>query len=62
MNILDAAYTVLNEVGQPLHYSDITKRVLEKGLWATQGKTPWATVNAQLAVDIKEKGGGVTLH
>lgn len=56
MNALGAAYTVLNEVGQPLHYSDITKRVLEKGLWATQGKTPWSTVNAQLAVDIKEKG------
>ena len=56
MHILDAAHTVLNDVGQPLHYSDITKRVLEKGLWATQGKTPGATVNAQLAGTSRKRG------
>lgn len=52
MSALKAAYEVLLEAGGPLHYREITKRVLEKGLWKTSGKTPAATINAQIAVDI----------
>jgi len=53
---LEAAYEVLKDAGKPLHYEEITRCMLERGLWQTRGKTPWATVNARLAVDIKELG------
>jgi restriction system protein len=53
MKMLDAVEQVLTEAGAPLHYEAITKQVLEKGLWTAAGKTPEATVNARLAVDIK---------
>ena len=53
---LEAAYEVLNEAEEPLHYEEVTRRMLERGLWQTRGKTPWATVNARIAVDIKELG------
>jgi restriction system protein len=56
MGVLTAVETVLKEAGEPLHYGEITKRLLERGLWVTTGKTPEATVNAQLAVDIKRRG------
>ena len=56
MNVLDAVEAVLKEATVPLHYEDITKQVLEKGAWAASGKTPEATVNARLAVDIKTNG------
>ena len=53
---LEATYKVLKEAETPLHYEEITRRVLESGLWQTRGKTPGATVNARLAVDIKRHG------
>jgi restriction system protein len=56
MSALDAAVQVLEQVGKPLHYGEITKQILKSGLWSTTGKTPEATVNAQLAVDIKKNG------
>ncbi len=56
MTALDAALKVLQEAGTPLHYREITKRVLDGGLWETDGKTPQATINAQLAVDVKQNG------
>lgn len=56
MNALDAALKVLQDAGKPLHYEEITKRILAARLWQTQGKTPEATVNARLAVDIKKNG------
>ena len=56
MNALDAAYEVLRAAGEPLHYREITQRALDRGLWTTKGLTPWDTVNAQIAVDIKRNG------
>lgn len=56
MTALDAALRVLQEAGGSLHYREITKRVLDDGLWSTEGKTPEATINAQLATDLKRKG------
>jgi restriction system protein len=56
MNSLDAAEQVLVESGVPVHYRDITKRILERGLWTTKGKTPEATVAANLSVDIQRHG------
>src|SRR5579883_1180576 len=56
MSVLQAVETVLEEAGEPLHVLEITKRMLQRQLWTTSGATPEATVNAQIAVDIKEHG------
>ena len=52
MTILDFAERVLATAGEPLHYRDITSRILAEG-WMTTGNTPWHSVNAMLAVDVK---------
>ena len=56
MNSLDAVEKVLTEAAEPLHYQKITEFILEQDLWQTEGKTPDATINAKLAVDIKKNG------
>ncbi len=40
----------------PLYYEELTKRPLERGLVETQGKTPFASMNAQIAVKTKRMG------
>lgn len=50
------AYEILKETGTPLHAEEITKIALEKGWLKTAGKTPEATMNAQLIVDINKNG------
>ena len=52
MTALKAVEAVLAQASAPLHYNEITARILEGGFWKTQGKTPAATINALLAVDI----------
>lgn len=52
----DAITKVLTEAKEPLHYSDITERILTQGLKTTSGATPDQTVNAQLASSIKHEG------
>ncbi len=51
-----AALKVLQQAKQPLHYREITEQALEQGLLETVGATPEASLNAQLSVDIKQKG------
>ena len=51
----DIAYQILKEIGKPLHSKEITKIALDKGWLVTAGKTPEATMNAQLVVDINSK-------
>lgn len=53
----DVAYKVLKEAGRPLHSREITKIALKRGWLKTAGKTPEATMNAQLIVDINKKKG-----
>lgn len=53
MTFLDAAHEILRQAEQPLHYREITRRALEQGLIESRGKTPEATMNAQLATNIK---------
>ena len=53
MDSLDAAETVLAAAGKPLHYGEITRRILAQGLWQTEGKTPIATISARLSTDLK---------
>jgi restriction system protein len=56
VSVLAAVETVLSEAGSPLNYHEITKRILERSLWVSGGKTPEATVNANLATEIKKNG------
>jgi hypothetical protein len=49
------AHQILKEAGKPLHSRVITKIALEHGWLKTAGKTPEATMNAQLVVDINSK-------
>ena len=53
---LNAAIQVLGEAGQPLGCKEIVDLMIEKGYWATNGKTPHATINAAIAREIKTKG------
>jgi restriction system protein len=56
LNSLEAAYVVLKEVGKPLRAEEITRIIIEKGLWQTSGKTPDATIEAAINIDIKRNG------
>lgn len=56
MTAKSAAKRILEETGKPLHYQKITDKILEQGYWKTEGQTPEATINAQLALDIKLHG------
>lgn len=51
-----SAIEVLKNAKQPLHYKEITRLALELGLLETDGKTPEASMNATLAMDIKLLG------
>lgn len=51
-----SAFSVLTEAKKPLHYKEITRIALEKGILETEGATPEASMNAQLVMDIKNKG------
>lgn len=50
------AYEILIEAGKPLHSDKITEIALQNGWLKTAGKTPKATMNAQLVVDVNKKG------
>jgi hypothetical protein len=52
MSMKDAAAKVLDTAGGPLRPSAITERALDDKLIATKGKTPAATMAAQLSTDI----------
>jgi restriction system protein len=53
MNFLDAAYKVLSQANQPLHYTEITLRALKAGILDTKGQTPDASMGSRLYVDTK---------
>jgi len=54
----EAAITILKEAGTPLHYKEIVRRAIEKGILDTVGKSPDATMNSEIVVDINKKGVG----
>lgn len=56
MIVRDAAAQVLREAGEPLHFREITDRVIRRGLWLSQGKQPSAVVSTQLRREIQENG------
>ncbi len=51
-----SAITILKEYNIPLHYKEITRLALEKGILETEGKTPESTMSSQLILDIRNKG------
>jgi hypothetical protein len=51
-----AIITILSESQEPLHYHEITERIMTRGLKSTSGATPDATVNAQISSSIKHDG------
>jgi len=51
-----AAIEILSESKQPMHYKEITRLALEKGILETDGATPDASMNAQIITDMKKKG------
>lgn len=56
MTYLDAAYQVLKQAGQPLHYEEITRRALDQSLIQVRGLTPEATMASRLYIDTQEDG------
>ena len=54
MNFKAAARTVLEEMGHPLHYTDITEIALESGYLSSTGHTPQTTMRARLSVDVRD--------
>jgi len=56
MSALDAVTNVLGAAGTPLRVEEITSRVLADGQWVSKGKTPAATIEAQLAMEVKRHG------
>lgn len=50
MAFLEAAHEILKQAGQPLHHREITRRALNQGLIETSGKTPDATMRAQIGI------------
>jgi len=53
---LDAAAQVLADAGEPLNCKEMVERMLAKGLWQTNGKTPAATIYAAIIREIAGKG------
>jgi HB1, ASXL, restriction endonuclease HTH domain len=49
-----AARKVLEEVGHPLHYSDIMEIALQSGYLQSAGQTPQNTMRARLSVDVRD--------
>ena len=56
MTSVDAAYQVLREAGEPLHYKEIARRILASRLWTTTGKTPQNTINRDINQEIAHRG------
>ena len=54
MNFKAAARQVLEEVGHPLHYTDITEIALESGYLQSAGRTPQNTMRARLSVEVRD--------
>ncbi len=55
MTFFEAALKVLQEAGGgPLHYREISKRAIASGYVESSGRTPEATLNAQISTHIKK--------
>jgi restriction system protein len=55
-SLISSISKLLEQSQEPLHYEEITKRLIAQNLWKTSGKTPAATVSARLSTELKSKG------
>jgi hypothetical protein len=53
---LDIAAQILKASEQPMRCRDIVQRMIDDGLWQTNGKTPPATIYAAMIREIQTKG------
>ncbi len=51
MNFLDAAFEILKQANTPLHYAEIARLAMSRGLLETSGQTPESTMGSRLYVD-----------
>lgn len=58
LSFLEAAYNILKRKNRPLSSGEIASMAISGGLISTRGKTPSATMGAQIYIDIKHKGEG----
>jgi hypothetical protein len=57
LSALDAAAKVLGETRQPMSCRELVDQMAAKGYWTNPGgATPWSTLNAAIAREIKVKG------
>lgn len=56
MTFRSAIIKILKESEKPMHYTDITKEILDNGLVQTSGETPHYTVVKEMSKDIQNKG------
>ena len=56
LTCLDAAVKVLEDAKKPLYYKEITRRAISRGMISPKGKTPDATMNSAIIVNIKNNG------
>lgn len=56
LSIQQATRKVLAQAGKPLHYKEITQRILAAGLTRSNSRTPAASVRSVLSFDLKRKG------
>jgi restriction system protein len=54
---MESAYKVLEQFGnrKPMHYREVTAKAMEMGWLQTGGRTPEATMSAQITTDIKRQ-------
>jgi restriction system protein len=60
MTLKEAAVRVLSEHDGPMRTCDIWAAILERGLYAGKGKTPYKTLTARLTLDISRNGSKST--
>jgi hypothetical protein len=53
---LDAAVEILKEAKEPLTCKEIVRRMFERKIWETSGRTPGATLSASMQREIAKKG------
>src|ERR1019366_8713841 len=56
MSGLDAAAKILQDADEPLRCKAIVEAIFAKGLWKSDGKTPWATLYSAMAREARDRG------
>lgn len=62
MNILDAVCLVLHQAGEPLHYRDITQRLIGQGLWRTSSPEPEKLLLSIITRHIRQDPRNARIH